>query len=258
MSHMDSYSMNRKWFSFGLFQKIVLVFMAAIIPILGVGYLIVSNGKEALRQEIEQSLRSRVHFYLTELTRELEHIVELKRQYIFDQDIQRLITLSPVMNDYERSVEILGFQKKMQTLKLSSSYIQDVGLYLISENKVIYPNRIAYSIPDQATGIHLMLNKQSLPVVKWNDQLMMVERFPTGTYVDSLPAYWIEVVLNSNKMESVLAQILTESGGNALLSDVEGKWLLSGNETIEDFLKVMTVQRVVRFSRRSRDKRVWL
>ncbi|BBH23620.1 hypothetical protein Back11_49650 [Paenibacillus baekrokdamisoli] len=223
---------NRNLLSFGLFHKICLAFFVAIIPILSVGYLIVINGEKTIRQEIESSLRSRVHFYLNELTLELEHIVNLKREYIFDRDIQRLSVLSSAMSDYERRVAILDLQKKVQTLKSSSSYIEDVRLFMVSEDKVVQPNQILFHISDEQKSIHRTISLKEYPVIQWNGQLIMVERFPTGNthYVDdNLPVYWMEIVLNRSKIESALSRILSENGASAILSDMRHKWSLHGD-----------------------------
>lgn len=224
-----------KFLAFGLYPKIVLIFMATIIPILFVGSMIVVNGEFAIRREIESSLSSRVHFYIAELNTALTHIVNLKREYIFDQDIQRFSTMSPIMTDYERRVEVLAIQKKMQTLKSSSAYIEEVELFMVSEQKIIYPNRIKYSIGEKEVSIHKLLNRQTDPIIVWDDRLILAERFPMGIYEDSLPAYWLEITLNRQKIESTLSQMLTENGGNAILSDREGKWLLSGDYDDERF-----------------------
>lgn len=231
---------RRNLLSIGLYPKIVLVFLAAIIPILIVGSLLVINGEKTIRREIENSLSSRVHFYTAELSTALEHIVDLKREYVFDQDIQRFTTMSPVMNDYERSVEVRALQKKMQTLKSSSAYIADVALYLYSEQKVIGPNRIAYSIRPEDAGIHEPLNRQAGPIVVWNGKLVQAERFPTGTYEDSLPAYWLVITLDERKIKSMLSRMLTENGGNAILSGLESDWLLSGDDSDDRFQRQMT------------------
>jgi len=226
--------------SIGLYPKIVLVFLAAIIPILIVGSLLVVNGEKTIRREIENSLSSRVHFYTAELSTALEHIVDLKREYTFDPDIQRFTTMSPVMTDYERSVEIRAMQKKMQTLKSSSAYIEDVALYLTSEQKIIRPNRIAYAIRPEDTDIHALLNRKAEPIVVWNGKLIQAERFPTGTYEGSMPAYWLVITLDERKMKSMLSRMLTENGGNAILSGLESDWLLSGDDSNDGFQRQMT------------------
>jgi len=229
----------RKFLAFGLYPKIVLIFLATIIPILFVGSMIVVNGEAAIRREIESSLSSRVHFYIAELNTALEHIVNLKREYIFDQDIQRFSTVSPVMTDYERRVEVLVMQKKMQTLKSSSAYIEDVGLFMVSEQKIIYPNRIKYSIGEKDAAVHRLLNREGGPIIAWDNRLIVAERFPMGIYEDGLPAYWLEITLNRQKIEMALSQMLTENGGNAILSQVEGKWLVSGDNGDDRFQQQM-------------------
>ncbi|GGD82419.1 sensor histidine kinase [Paenibacillus nasutitermitis] len=230
-----------KLLSFGLFQKILFSFLVAIIPIMAVGYVLVSNGENIIRKEIESSLHSRVHFYLNELTRELGHIVNLKREYIFDQEIQRLNVLSPAMTDYDRRVAVLNLQKKMQTLSSSSSYIKTVKLHMVAEQKIIQPDQIEYGNSDEDKQLHLMLNRNEFPIVSWNNQLIMVERYPTGNYVNGdLPLYWIEIVLDRSKIESVLSQILTENGGNAILAGPEGKWAVLGDDSDPSFTEEMT------------------
>lgn len=232
--------MRRNLLSIGLYPKIVLIFMAAIIPILIIGSMIVVNGEATIRREIESSLSSRVHFYVAELTTALEHIVDLKREYVFDRDIQRFSTISPVLTDYERRVEVLAIQRKMQTLKSSSAYIEDVALFMVSEQKVIRPDRITYSIRPEDAAVHQLMNRKAAPIVVWNDKLIQAERFPTGTYEDSLPAYWIEITLNQRKIKSMLSQMLTENDGNAILSDMEGTWVLSGDDSNDRFQRRMT------------------
>lgn len=226
--------------SIGLYPKIVLVFMAAIVPILIVGSLLIVNGEKTLRREIENSLSSRVHFYTAELSTALEHIVDLKREYIFDEDIQRFTTMSPVMTDYERSVEVRAIQKKIQTLKSSSAYIEDAALFLASEQKIIRPNRIAYTITPEDAAIHELMNRKAAPILVWHGKLVQAERFPTGTYEDELPAYWLVITLNERKIKSILSRMLTENGGNAILSGLESDWLLSGDDSNDRFQRLMT------------------
>lgn len=221
---------RRNVLSIGLYPKIVLVFMATIIPILIVGSLLILNGEKAIRKEINNSLSSRVHFYVSELHSTLEHIVSLKREYVYDYDIQKFTTMSPILSDFERRQEVIAIQKKMRTLKSSNAYIADVGLFLVSENKIIYPERITYDISEEEKQIHQVLNKQSTQIVVWKDRLVLAERFPTGIYEDNLPAYWIEIVLDKQKIEKALSQMLTEEGGNAILSDENGAWTLRGDK----------------------------
>ncbi|MFD0714688.1 sensor histidine kinase [Paenibacillus sp. GCM10027626] len=234
-----------KLLSFGLFHKILISFLVAIIPIMVVGYVLVSNGENIIRKEIESSLHSRVHFYLTELARELGHITSLKREYIFDEEIQRLNVLSPAMDDYDRRVAVLNLQKKMQTLSSSSSYIKTVKLHMPAEQKVIQPDQILYGSSDRDKEkdiqLHAMLNRSEFPIVSWNKQLVMVERYPTGNYMNGeLPLYWIEIVLDRSKIVSALSNILTENGGNAILTGSAEKWAVLGDDSDPAFTEELT------------------
>jgi len=207
--------------------------------------MLVSSGENIIRKEIETSLHSRVHFYLNELTRELGHISSLKRAYIFDEEIQRLNVLSPAMDNYDRRVAVLNLQKKMQTLSSSSSYIKTVKLHMAAEQKIIQPDQIKYSDPsnDQATNeeLHALLNRSEFPIVSWRNQLIMVERYPTGNYLNGeLPLYWLEIELDRSKITSALSNMLTENGGNAILTGSEGEWAVLGDDSDPSFTDELT------------------
>lgn len=217
-------------FTMGLFSRILLSFLVAIIPIFTVGYLIVSNGEKALKEEILNSLDWQVHFYMNEFTREVEHIMNLKLEYVFDQQIQQFSIMSEIYSDYERRVKLLDIQKKIRTLKSSSSYIKDVRLYLLGEQKIVTPNTIRYSIPEHNIDIQALVDSQIYPIAVWDNQLMFIERFPLSLNTEDQPLYWIEIDLDEKKVTSVLNSMLGYNDGLVVLSDINLDWMVISNE----------------------------
>ncbi|WP_168735849.1 sensor histidine kinase [Cohnella fermenti] len=213
---------------FNIYPRLLLYFMIVLLPIVAISYAMNIAGEKRLYNNMSESLASRVHFYLSSYDKEVERVVQLQQQYMFDDDIQNLSSSSIIMSDDERRVAVLDIQKKLQMFKNASLFVEEATFYIPPVGKVISSGSIRYSLSESDWELVPHLYNQTGAIQVWGDKLMIGQAYPLHSYSDQPPNFWFVVTLSREALASSIRQIVSSDNSAAALFDNEGDW------TIED------------------------
>lgn len=211
---------------FNIFQKLLVAFLLAIIPILLISMLINRSGESSVSKEITNSLKSNARFYLSSFELEMERVIRMKQQYILDNDVQDLMMFHMIYSDADIVYAIQDIKRRLQQFQDSSLFVHELKLYMPELNTTIHNRLIDKELPELDLQALEKLYESDKRIYPLGDHLILGERYPQRG-PNELPAkLWLEVVLSKANMESSLREISTYNGGESLIVDHDGTWSL--------------------------------
>ncbi|WP_308638271.1 sensor histidine kinase [Paenibacillus silvisoli] len=230
--------MKLKMPKIAIFYKLVIVLLLVIAPLYGISMHLNRMGESSVRSEITNSMQSRVYFYLQSLGVELDRIKRLQREFINDDDLQRLSVASPIMTDLERTEAMIRLQKRLLLVKNSSNYIDSANAYVPSLGKVIN-SRNTYIKADPEELQPLIDESQlHLSLVPLADGLYISQQYPDGP--DPL-GFFLYLTLSKQAIQQELAQFMSFNEEQAILFGSGLEWAITtdGNEERTEALKTI-------------------
>ncbi|TLS53186.1 HAMP domain-containing protein [Paenibacillus antri] len=219
---------------FTIFGKLILMFLVVITPLYTLGLLINARGEESVRAEIANSLESRVQFYMNALETEIERMVQLEREYIFDKDLQRLAFAMPIMDEYERTQRIISVGGKLKVIKSSSAYIRSVKAYLPSYRYAITSDDLTTNlIAEEYEAMVASIGRTEGAVYHWNGRYFINRAYPDATQFDPKRSYILSVELSVPALKASLAGFANYEGSGSALLDANGAWFIGGGSGID-------------------------
>ena len=195
-------------------SRLILMFLAVVLPIYALGIYIYDCGIKSIRNEISSSAKMQATYYLNSLAREIERIRILQYDCLNDEYLNRLAIRYPIMTKYEYIDSILQLRHRLITILNSSPYIKEVRAHIPTTQKTISAMsgvddftqerfRSLY-VPNGITGAQILHNSDQLFIStlhEWN----------------KTPLYSIEIVLNSNILRETLEQFEIYPNSSSLL-----------------------------------------
>ena len=210
-----------------IYPKLVLSFLLIILPIYITSLMMNQSGQEYVKDQIIESMSSRIHFYLSSLDTEFARLARLKAEYITDDDLMALAASSQMLNDYERTKLILAVKSKLYLLKSSSPFVDNVKLFIPALNRSITANDYEDTIEQEE--LHAILNPENMktPIFSMNNTLLMSGIYPDAIYLNRQPILAIGIELSKKEMVRTLSNIVTREQGGAALINRDQTWSLS-------------------------------
>ncbi|MBO9607847.1 MAG: histidine kinase [Paenibacillaceae bacterium] len=239
--------------SFPLYPKIVIVFLAVVIPLFMFGFAINKSGSDKVTAEIQQSMESRVHFYLSSFEAEFRRIVKLRNDYVNDGDLQDISVIAPAMTDYQYAQAIKRIMEKLKLLQSSSLYVSDTRVHIPLIHKTI--STTGYAEPmsdDEQKMLRNMKSTLDTSLVLWNNGLLIGGVYPEVFDPTDEPLYSIEVKLSADKIKQSLQEVNHSSAGGVILYGDKLQWSVAsgGDDNIVSRMKAFLAEEQGRGSER--------
>lgn len=216
---------------FNILTKIVLSFLLMMVPVYVTSLYMNQSAEKNMQIELSQSVVSKVHFYLSSLETEMSRIIRLNKQYIFEDDFQKIRTIANEMDDFTRTQTILSVKNKLEILKTSSPYVENVKVYIPSLGRGIFANNFDNHIDeDELTALNHSANLDGYPFTYWNNHLFLSEMYPEHTH-EMRFSILLAVVLSQEQLKRSLVQINTLDNSGAALINVRNKWVVSDGKS---------------------------
>lgn len=123
-----------------IFKKIMAAFLAALLPLMAITWMINEQGANNIRSEISDSILNTTRFYLDSLDKEAERISRYLPNYVMDRDLMEVAATGEQMNSYERSYKILDIQHRLDLMKNSSPFIREAKAYIPHIERTVLSN----------------------------------------------------------------------------------------------------------------------
>lgn len=212
-----------------IFKKIMAVFMAALLPIMAITWLINEKGSESIREERSQSILNTTRYYLDSLDKEADRINRFLPNYVTDSDLQEIAAMGNELSDYDRSQKILGIQKRLNLTKDSSAFIQEVKAYVpLIQRTLLSVKYDTFVDVEEYEALQFRNKRPDEPFVFWDDRLFLSMQVPSNSARE--PLYVVGVELSTAKIRQSLAQISGSFGGETLLINTDRGWNFQSGE----------------------------
>ncbi|RAP74764.1 sensor histidine kinase [Paenibacillus montanisoli] len=210
----------------GIFTKLILSFFIVIIPIFSISIYVIQSAEKNMREELSKSVVTNVHFYMSSFENEMARIIQINKELIFNEDFQKIRTIAADMDDYTRVQTILNVKDRLNLLKTSSLYVDNVKVYIPSMERGIFSNSYDNHIqPDELEALK-MSGKTGSRITYWKKGLFLSEMYPDP--FQKLPlSIALGVDLSTKKLQDTLRQIVDLDGAGASFINVKQNWSFS-------------------------------
>lgn len=228
-----------------IFKKIMAAFLAALLPLMAITWMINEQGANHIRSEISDSILNTTRFYLDSLDQEADRINRYLPNYVMDRDLMEVAATGEQMNSYERSYKILDIQHRLDLMKNSSPFIREAKAYIPHIERTVLSNSFETRL--NAEEYEAMQPDKKLytePFIYWQDRLFITMQYPAGK---KDPLYVVGVELSTGKIKETLAQIGNSRGGQTVLFNLERGWEINSGSELElhDLMKHLAFEKQV-------------
>lgn len=229
-----------------IFSRLLVTFIAIMIPIYLLGLFIYNWGINAVRDELESSTASQVSVYLNNLTAEIGRIQTSQRDALGDENLYTLAAISASMNEYERSKAILRLQQRLNAIRNSSEYIHNVIAYIPPIGKSVSALDIQEEITEEIRHMAEAPENLHSKFNYMNGKLYLILKYPVSTQFkkSAFISYAIIIELSEAGFRKALGQ-LTLGNDRILLIDRDLHFTFTGNENreIDDRIREIVLER---------------
>ncbi|MGC6587949.1 sensor histidine kinase [Paenibacillus sp. Dod16] len=226
-----------------IFKKIMAAFLAALLPLMAITWMMNEQGADHIRSEISDSILNTTRFYLDSLDQEADRISRYLPNYVMDKDLMEVAATGEQMNSYERSYKILDIQHRLDLMKNSSPFIREAKAYIPLIERTVLSNSFETKL--NAEEYEAMQPDKKLytePFIYWQDRLFITMQYPASK---TNPLYVVGVELSTGKIKETLAQIGNSRGGQTVLFNLERGWEIHSGSDLElrDLMKQLAFEK---------------
>ncbi|OIB03955.1 histidine kinase [Paenibacillus sp. LC231] len=226
-----------------IFKKIMAAFLAALLPLMAITWMMNEQGANHIRSEISDSILNTTRFYLESLDQEADRISRYLPNYVMDRDLMEVAATGEQMNSYERSYKILDIQHRLDLMKNSSPFIREAKAYIPLIERTVLSNSFETKL--NAKEYEAMQPDKKLytePFIYWQDRLFITMQYPASK---KNPLYVVGVELSTGKIKETLAQIGNSRGGQTVLFNLERGWEINSGSDLElhDLMKQLAFEK---------------
>lgn len=216
-----------------IFFKLAIAFLLIMLPLSILGLYLNYSSSTTVKEQIEQSLKSRLHNYVRGMDADFQRIMRLRNELLADSDLQTLSYAKHNLSDYLYAQAILRIQEKLRLLQASSLYMDDISVYLPRiQRNISSRGFIALPVEDEIAA--LKQSTLSSPIVFWNDQYLIGGSYP-GTYgiedSDDEPFLILKLSVSEDFLQQSLDEVHNTKLGGGMLMQADKQWkIVSGSD----------------------------
>ncbi|MFD2115245.1 sensor histidine kinase [Paenibacillus yanchengensis] len=221
---------------FNTLPKIIFAMLLVVTPIYGVGLFMNQSAEQNLREQLSRSVASKLQFYVSSLETEVNRLTRLNQELMFDSDFQKLMTIAHAMDDFTRAQTILAVKTKLDLLKTSSPYVENVKVYIPSLDRGIFANSFDNHIPrEELEAIELSARFYESSLTYWNGQLLLSEVYPAPNEKVK-PTLALGVEMSWSQLRLSLEQLSDMEGAGATIIHADQKWHFANNDEQSEWI----------------------
>ncbi len=218
-----------------IFMKIVLTFLALLIPLYTLNLYMNESGQETVRKEIVSSMNAKVELYVNLIESDFERVIKLIEAYVNDVDLMKLSTAVDVMSDIERTDAILALKSKLNLVKTSNSFVQNVIAFIPRLDRSVTSNDNAIVAFDEEAFLALSVatNRYESPYLLWKDRLFISVPYPDPPSGKKAPVFLLAVEVSKPALREALRQF-TNNGETAVLTGNRLPWSIVDDKSLPE------------------------
>lgn len=233
---MRNYAENKKT----IFVKVLILFMAVIMPLYAFNTLVNIRSRHSVNAEIVESVKMKVQFYVNILERELMVSMRLQSRLINDMDLNNLSRNVGFIEEYDRLKAMKELQKKLVNIREVNNYVEDVRVYIPQIRMKI--TSLAFEDMDEREYDAMVELSSIYPFAEHNGDILI--NISSG-YLSApdrrgvRPEFVISMKISKNELVGVLNAISSSpQGGAMLIGDANGMNIAAETElSLSDHIK---------------------
>jgi two-component system sensor histidine kinase YesM len=214
-----------------IYPKLLLSFLIVITPIYVLSFKMNEYGERNVRKEIEESIQSRVSFYIHLLDNEFSRIIGMQEEYVNDRNLRTLSLADPIISDIERREAIISIYDQLNRMINTSPYILNAGAYLPATQRWISGSAQYSVLPEEEyTALKSIQNRYKNPFVHWQNRLFISFPYSNLALINGQePLFLIGVEINQGQLKEVLNRFEIGGVGGSMIIDQEGEWAVTSD-----------------------------
>lgn len=216
-----------------IYQKIIIVFSTLICFVYIISLNINILGSNFIKSQISNLATSRTEYYSKNLGNEIARIRMQQQQLLSDNDLQKLSIMNNLINSYESFQMINRIKDRLITIKTSSPYIKNAGIYIKSINRTISTE---YGINNVLDDEYQMLESYVIQnpkgwVYRTEGSFLLTEKYPVNAGISSRDLlYIVYIVLSESTIENAMQQFIDYKKAGVFLIDNNFTWVMSSGD----------------------------
>ncbi len=215
-----------------IFSKIVLTFLALLIPMYTLNLYMNESGRRSVRKEIVDSMSAKVELYLHLIESDFDRVIQLVEAYVNDKDLLKLSTSIDVLSDIERTAAVLSLKSKLDLVESSNVFVRNVSAFIPLMNRSVTSNDDAIVEFDREAfqALAVSKNRYESPYLLWKGRLFISVPYPDPPAPGrKQPLFLLTVEVSEQGLRDALRQF-TNNGETAVLIGRHPYWTLSSEE----------------------------
>lgn len=212
-------------------HKLTLIFILFIAPLYLISLLMNESGSQTLKQELANSMYSKVEYYMDTIDYEFERIIKQEYDLSYDDDLSKLSVLYSVMSNIERMQSILRLDKRLDTLKNSNRYVKNVSVYIreIETTITTAASSSSSTMPKDDFFTSPLSERYDTPLRLWGGRMFLSIPFPDQGFLGNLPgpSFVIHVEIDTKALQHDLGYFVSHEVGGTVFADMKGEWLIT-------------------------------
>ncbi|WP_010278054.1 sensor histidine kinase [Paenibacillus senegalensis] len=225
----------RPWNKFkqiSIYLKLVIAFLAVLLPVYILGLIVNHYAENNVKEKIDESMQSRVHFYIRQLDNEFSRIARMQEEFVNDRDVRLLASGGGMYSDFDWRNAVLGLRDSLITVRNSNAYVRKASIYLPLVGRVITSDNAYEPLPDQEyEALKSSSHRLTNPFVYDGERLFLSFPYSNQALINGRePLFLVSAEIAGEEIGEVLDSLMIDGSGGAMLVDRELNWVLQGKQ----------------------------
>jgi two-component system, sensor histidine kinase YesM len=189
-------------------NRLILSFICILLPLYILAMVIYNWGISTLQTEISNSMSSQVSQYFTELENEFSRIHSLQLDLLSDDNLNALAAIPGSLNAIEKLQKMLSLQQRLNAIRNSSEYIEEVHAYIPAIAKDIAALSVSEFDRDFYVELMHLPAQPEAQVTNIDGKMYMVAAFPyLLSWSKREPILIVTIELSLDKLRDALGRM---------------------------------------------------
>lgn len=166
-----------------VYQKVIIVFAALVIPITAINIAINLNAVSYLRSKLLESTQDKVYYFRNQLNNQIAFIRKQHLNLLTDSNLVELNFRAGEMPKYEELLLTTRLQSNMLSIRNSNELVEDVAVHIESLNRMVSlsKGKRTYDASSKWEALRLLHMKNKQPYYLVDNQIYFIESTSNGT-----------------------------------------------------------------------------
>lgn len=216
-----------------IYVKLIISFLAVLLPVYILGLVMNNYAENNVREKIDDSMQSRVDFYIRQLDNEFNRIARMQEEFVNDRDVRLLASDGGMYSDFDWRNAILGVRDTLITLRNSNAYVKKASIYLPLVDRMITSSNAYEPMPEKEyEALKTASQRLTNPFIYYEDRLFLSYPYSNLALINGRePLFLVGTEIAGEEISKVLDSLMIDGNGGAMLVDQDLNWVLHGTGT---------------------------